>query len=189
MLICQLVAGCSLNGSVFRCSVVVFSLGLGAFGLGIIGQSQLAQAEMPDRATQAASTAGSALTSSQSASDDELTWHDNLESGWAEAKRTGRPMVIFITSEECVYCDAMKRDTLCDESVRKRLIARFVPIRLRPGTNNQVLSRVQVTAYPTTLLAHPRGKVITHRVGYQPVAKFHEMLSEIAPADETVLVR
>ncbi|MBB3209038.1 MULTISPECIES: thioredoxin family protein [Pirellulaceae] len=140
-----------------------------------------ARAEMPAPASE--------LTSSRAVSADGLQWHDSLESGWKEAKETGRPMVIFITSEQCVYCDAMKRDTLCDESVRKRLVSRFVPIRLRPGTNNQVLSRIRISAYPTTLVAHPKGKVMTHRIGYQPVAKFHEMLSEVAPADDSIAIR
>ncbi|EMI52856.1 thioredoxin family protein [Rhodopirellula sallentina] len=138
-------------------------------------------AEMP--------TTASELTSSRTVADDGLRWHDNLESGWKEAKATGRPMVIFITSEQCVYCDAMKRDTLCDESIRKRLLSRFVPIRLRPGPNNRVLSRIDVPAYPTTLIAHPKGKVIAHRVGYQPVKNFHEMLSEVAPSEDSVLIR
>lgn len=103
-------------------------------------------------------------------------WHNNFESGWAAAKDSGRPMIIFITSEHCRFCDAMKQNTLCDASIRSRLAEGFVPIILRPDKNAKVLARIPVTTYPTTLLAHPRGKVIAHRVGYQPPDRFHELL-------------
>jgi protein disulfide-isomerase len=107
-------------------------------------------------------------------------WHESLQSGWEASKRSGRPMLIFITSAQCSYCDAMKKNTLCDPTVRERLFRGFVPIRLRPDANNRVLSRIQVTTFPTTLVAHPRGKVLAHRIGYQPANRFHELLSEVA---------
>ncbi|WDQ14801.1 thioredoxin family protein [Rhodopirellula sp. P2] len=108
-------------------------------------------------------------------------WHDNFESGWAAARRSGRPMLIFITSEHCRFCDAMKQNTLSDAGIQSRLANGFVPIILRPDTNPEILSRIPVTTYPTTLLAIPRGKVIAHRVGYQPPDRFHELLG-LAPS-------
>ncbi|MCM2374047.1 thioredoxin family protein [Aporhodopirellula aestuarii] len=173
-------AGCSHEGGLFpfkslsMCSVALFA------ALSLMTPA-VVRGEMP--------VAASELTSSRTIASHELKWHDNLESGWKEAKATGRPMVIFITSDQCIYCDAMKRDTLSDASVRQRLLSRFVPIRLRPDANNKVLSRISIPAYPTTLVAHPRGKVMVHRIGYQPVEKFHEMLSEVAPVDDSVAIR
>ena len=151
-----------------------------------------ARGEMPGEmadSPQASETGPPELTSAPAPSADALQWHESLETGWKEAKATGRPMLIFITTEECVYCDAMKRGTLCDESIRKRLFASFVPIRLRPSVNNRVLSRIEISAYPTTLVAHPYGKVATHRIGYQPVDRFHAMLSEVDPAGVSLSVR
>ncbi|MEP4684908.1 MAG: thioredoxin fold domain-containing protein, partial [Rhodopirellula bahusiensis] len=85
-------------------------------------------------------------------------------------------MLIFITSEHCRFCDAMKQNTLCDASIRSRLANGFVPIILRTDTNPEILARIPVQTYPTTLLAVPRGKVIAHRVGYQPPDRLHELL-------------
>lgn len=116
------------------------------------------------------------------ASATEPKWYDTLELGWNAARDTGRPMLILITSEHCPYCDVMKEVTLSDPTVRDRLLRRFIPIRLRPSSNARVLSRVEVTAFPTTLLAHPRGKVVAHRIGFQPVDQFHQFLNEAAPA-------
>ena len=87
-------------------------------------------------------------------------------------------MVIFITSERCRYCDAMKRDTWCDGEISRRLSKDFVAIRLTPENNPETLSRINVKAYPTTLIGVPRGKIIDHRVGYQPATTIHHLLSQ-----------
>lgn len=109
----------------------------------------------------------------------DVAWHGDLDSGWRTARASNRPMLIFITSDDCVYCDAMKRNTLCDQSVLRRLSQQFVPVVLRRGTNTEELQRITVTTYPTTLVAIPQGKVVGHRIGYQPPESFHALLSEV----------
>lgn len=150
----------------------------------------VASAEMPDFAKNGFG-GGQELASATAAGSgpvNEPRWHEELESGWQASKETGRPMVIFITSKQCTFCDAMKENTLCDPTVRERLFRRFVPIQLRPDANNRVLSRIKVTTFPTILVAHPRGKVLAHRIGYQPVDRFHELLSEVTtgPSDSVI---
>lgn len=108
----------------------------------------------------------------------QVSWHDNLQSGWQEARLRGVPMVIYITSDHCRYCDAMKRDTWCDGSIGRRLVGEFVAIRLSQKANASTLSRIKVPAYPMTLVGVPEGKIISHRVGYQPVAAMHSLLTE-----------
>ena len=107
-----------------------------------------------------------------------VTWHTDLQSGWREAKRRNVPMVIFITMEPCVYCDAMKRDTWCNQDVQNRMAGNFVAIRLNKMRNSDTLSRISVGTYPTTLLGTPNGKVVGHRLGYQPPDKLQAFLSE-----------
>ena len=155
-----------------------------------LGQIGRCPAEMPDFSSSTTSVMATTIANATPVDgqsgvvrEPEIQWFDSLESGWKAARETGRPMVIFITSEHCLYCDAMKKNTLCEPSVRDRLLKRFIPIRLRPDSNARVLSRVEVTAFPTTLVAHPRGKVVAHRIGYQPVDQFHQFLSEVATAE------
>ena len=108
----------------------------------------------------------------------EITWHDSLESGWRASRASGRPMVIFITSDHCHYCDAMKSTTWCESTVRDRVGRGFIAIRLQQGRNEATLSRIKVPVYPTTLIGTPAGKVIGKRTGYQPPGSLHQLLSE-----------
>lgn len=108
----------------------------------------------------------------------DIAWHDSLESGWRVSRESGLPMVIFITSEHCTYCDAMQSSTWCESSVRERIGAGFIAIRLRQGHNDKTLGRIRIPMYPTTLIGTPEGKVIGHRSGFQPPGGLHQLLSE-----------
>ena len=110
-------------------------------------------------------------------SDPQIAWHETLESGWQESRRRNVPMVIYITSENCRYCDAMKRETWRNRSIRERIAKGFVAIRLMPHRNSATLSRINVEMYPTTLVGIPRGKIIAHQSGFQPAAAVHGLLS------------
>ncbi|TWT52983.1 hypothetical protein Pla22_06110 [Rubripirellula amarantea] len=140
----------------------------------LLGMCVVSAAEMPRLIPAASQTAVTAKPRQPN-----VVWHDSIESGWAEARRRNVPMVIFITSERCKYCDAMKQDTWCDGTIGERLKDHFVAIRLSPQDNPETLKRIEVTSYPTTLIGIPEGKIIDHRVGYQPVAAMHGLLSEV----------
>jgi hypothetical protein len=109
----------------------------------------------------------------------DIAWHDDLDSGWRESQRTGRPMVIFITSARCRYCDAMKQSTWHDLGIENRVGKEFVAVRLSPEHNMKELSRIQVEVYPTTIVALPQGKVVDHRKGFQPPELLHGLLNRV----------
>jgi hypothetical protein len=143
-------------------------LGVGSLLLTVsMMQSEVARGEMPRL------TSSSVLPTGPN-----ITWHNSLDAGWAESRRRQVPMVIFITSKQCHYCDSMKRDTWCDPSVRQRMAGDFVAIELTPARNSHTLSRIDVKMYPMTLVGLPAGKIISHRLGYQPPSGLHGLLSE-----------
>lgn len=109
-----------------------------------------------------------------------IVWHDNLDSGWRESQRTGRPMVIFITAARCHYCDAMKQATWRNLGIERRVNNEFVAVQLSPEHNPQELSRITVEVFPMTIVAVPQGKVIGHRKGFQPPERLHELLNRAA---------
>lgn len=109
----------------------------------------------------------------------DVVWHDDLDTGWRESRRRNVPMVIFITRDQCRYCQAMKHNTWCDRSVRERLASGFVAIRLTPQDNARVLNRIKVEMFPMTLIGSPQGKIIDHRTGYQPPQAIDRLLGKI----------
>lgn len=119
------------------------------------------------------------LVSAGMASGEGVVWHEDFQKGWSVARKTGLPMVIFITSKRCHFCDAMKRNTWCDGAVLKNVKEKFVAIRLTPERNSETLKRIDVPAFPTTLIGHPDGRIVGHRVGFQPPAAMKTFLQGI----------
>ena len=153
----------------------------GASRLAVIAMTALTAASIASAKTpgslNSAAPEGAAATAT-----DAVVWHEDFSVGWAESRRSGRPMLIFITSDHCRYCDAMKQQTFRDQNVLGRLKNRFVAIRLSPIRNAQVLKRIHVPAYPMTLIGVPEGKILDHRVGFQPAADFLRLLDRAGPA-------
>ncbi len=108
-----------------------------------------------------------------------VVWHNDFDAGWAESVRRNIPMVIYITTDRCVYCDAMKRDTWCDKTVMNEMAGDFVAITLSPAANAETLDRIRVKTYPTTLIGLPQGKIVEHRGGYQPAADMKALLRTV----------
>ena len=155
-----------------------FMVGLGFGSLLLLLSAQI-QAEMPV----SVSSDGRTIQSG-------VTWHTDLDSGWRESKRRGVPMLIFITTDNCTYCSAMKKNTWCDATIQQRLANSFVGVRLTPARNAATLNRIKVPSYPTTLAGSPNGKIIGHRIGYQPPGELHQFLSEVvAKAGKRLLAR
>lgn len=144
---------------------IMVVLGLGSLLLAVVSVPNL-RAEMP----RFVSASGVPTTAP-------VVWHKSLKSGWAEARRRDVPMVIYITSENCQYCEAMKRDTWCDHAIGQRLSHDFVAIRLTPKENLETINRIKLKMFPATLIGLPQGKIIDHRYGYQPSGEIHQVLS------------
>ncbi len=117
--------------------------------------------------------------SSLAAAEPVIEWQHDFQAGWSLSKQTGRPMVIYITSDHCRYCELMKRDTWSMPQIVKRMSGRFIGIRLTPDEHAQVLSRIKVPAYPMTLVALPEGKVVDHVVGYRTAAELQLLLNKV----------
>lgn len=96
-----------------------------------------------------------------------IKWHRDFNAGWQEARRRRLPMVIYITSAKCRYCEAMKQQTWCDPAISDQVNDQFVAITLNPTENADVLSRIDVPVYPMTLVGVAEGKIVGHLKGFQ----------------------
>ena len=150
------------------------AMGFGSLSLFfLLSDASSCSAEMPNKDQLVSSNASGTNATGQPT----ITWHNSMETGWAESKRRKVPMVIFITTGRCRYCDAMKHDTWCDQVIGQRLADDFVAIQLTPQQNPSTLSRIKVKMFPTTLIGMPEGKIVDHRIGYQPIGAIHTLLS------------
>jgi thioredoxin-related protein len=106
------------------------------------------------------------------------------DEGLAEARRTGRPIVVDVFTSWCGWCKRMDREVYAREDVRAYLRERFVAIKLdaessapvryegRRLTGRSLASQFRVSGYPTTIFLRADGTHVANVPGYVPADRF-----------------
>jgi thioredoxin-related protein len=88
---------------------------------------------------------------------DGIRWRDP-EEGFAEANRTGRPLLLDFTAEWCGWCHRLENDVLSNPEVARYINQHYVPVKVmdrmrEEGKNNKLVSDLQakfdVGGFPT----------------------------------------
>ena len=94
----------------------------------------------------------------------EVPWKENIPAALAEAKRTGRPVLVNIWAAWCKPCKMMEETTYRDPDVRQA-IENFVPLKVNADLQQAFIRRYRVHAYPTVLVLDGDGEEITRWIG------------------------
>ncbi|MEK9136508.1 MAG: thioredoxin fold domain-containing protein, partial [Bacteroidota bacterium] len=121
----------------------------------------------------------------------QLKWM-SFNEGVAEAKKTGRKVMIDVYTDWCGWCKKMDKDTYADAGVADYLNKKYVAIKLNAESSTKLKYRGQsyteqelsaafgVTGYPSIIFMQSDGEPITVYPGYADADKFKTVLSYIA---------
>lgn len=111
-----------------------------------------------------------------------VAWHNDVEIAWKETQQRGRPLLVFVTRDQCYYCVQMKDQTYSDSTVAGTIRSSFVPLVLDGAGNSQLLKDLRVTAYPSTFVISPQAVILDRIDGYLAPEAFSKRLSSWRPA-------
>jgi thiol:disulfide interchange protein len=94
-----------------------------------------------------------------------IPWGTDVDAALAEARRTGRPVLVDFTASWCPPCVAMKHDVWTDDEVERKVASRFVPVMVDIDRDPATSGRYQVASIPTVLVLDGGGRV-TFRSGF-----------------------
>jgi thiol:disulfide interchange protein len=106
---------------------------------------------------------------------DLVEWRDP-ETGQAEARATGKPILYDFTADWCGPCRQMQREVFAKPASAERINAGLVPIRVldrareegrNPPGVEALQKRFGVTAFPTLVVASPDGGRFESKSGYR----------------------
>lgn len=100
---------------------------------------------------------GLTQVTAQAAPPPDIDWRDDPTASVEEARKTGRPIVVFVTSDRCGYCRKMEREAWSSRRVRQLLDGEYVALRVSAQTSPDVVRRLGIRAFPTTLRFSPDG--------------------------------
>ncbi|MFH5802921.1 thioredoxin family protein [Alienimonas sp. DA493] len=107
----------------------------------------------------------------------EPVWRTDLSAAFAEAGRTGKPVLVLFGAEWCHYCHKQDDDTLSDAGVKKALAEGFIPVRLDVDEHRKVSEILQVDQLPQAVILSPKADLLGRTKGYHTAAKFKTALS------------
>ena len=117
-------------------------------------------------------------------------WRTDLASAKREASHLSRPILVAFYMPGCAPCEIMDRAVLPDPAV-KRLLRRFVPVRLDATVHVEVARQYGVDGAPTFAVIDSDGRLLSKREGTLSVKEFVQFLSRAAslPSPAPVSVR
>ena len=98
------------------------------------------------------------------------------DAGLAQAKESGKPLMLFLTTTWCGWCKKLAADSFSDEAVAKELEA-FVPVIVDGDVERDVIARFDIGGYPDVRFVTVDGQQLGHVGGYVPKAEFRAAIA------------
>ncbi len=112
-------------------------------------------------------------------------WKTDAEQAWQSAQREQRPMLLFISSQNCLYCRKMEHETFSNQTVAAAIRANFVPVSVLAEQNPALVSKFRVRSFPTTVIISPKSGVVEYMVGYVGPEDFQRRLDTATHPGDT----
>jgi hypothetical protein len=110
-----------------------------------------------------------------------VAWHTNVETAWSTACEQGRPLLLFVTREDCAFCTQMKDDTYSHPGIANLVNQSFVPLVLDGRAGLPLLKELNVNLYPCTFVISPQAVVLMRVEGYLSPRDFGRRLATARP--------
>ena len=95
---------------------------------------------------------------------------------WTEAQKSGRPILVFVTSTKCPHCSRMLGETYQLSKVREFVSGSFETVLVDRTEQPELAAKLNVRWFPTTLVVGTDNKVIDVIEGYVDAASFSRRL-------------
>ncbi len=100
----------------------------------------------------------------------------SLPAAQRAARRQRRPLIVYVGTQNCPFCDKMRRDTLANVRVRTEVVAGFESVSIEQRDEPTWAEQQGLRIYPTTLVFGSDGELIDRMEGYVKPSDFLQRL-------------
>lgn len=106
----------------------------------------------------------------------EPAWHSTPQTAQKSAIQQDRPIVAFFKATWCGYCKKMEQETWRNEAIQRKVEQHFVPLLIDADSHPELVERLQIELFPTTMVFGPDGKLRERVSGYQSLSRIEALL-------------
>ena len=116
-----------------------------------------------------------------------IFWLVDYDQARLQGIEQGRPVLLFVTTDGCVYCERMLDQVFKDAKVQEDLRSNFVPAMLKLNSSTELAKQLKITIYPTTVIISPDGKILDYVRGFLTTDQFQARMADASrPSEERV---
>jgi protein disulfide-isomerase len=109
-----------------------------------------------------------------------IHWQQDIESAKAQAKQSGRLVLVHFWAPECGPCLALEQNVFNQPGVAGAIEARFVPVKLNANEYSAMASSFGIMRLPTDVVLTPDGQEIGKLISPPTPAGYVAELSQLA---------
>jgi protein disulfide-isomerase len=98
------------------------------------------------------------------AQDSSIHWQRDIEAAKAEARQTGRLVLVHVVADGCGPCRALESNVFSQQGVAGAIEARFVPVLLNANEFPAIAQGFGITRVPTDVVVTPEGQVVGKQI-------------------------
>jgi thioredoxin-related protein len=102
--------------------------------------------------------------------------HTSYPAAWTAAQESGRPILVYVTSQSCPHCTRMLGETYQRASLRTFMTGSFETVFVDRAEQPELAQKLHVRLFPTTLIVGGDNKVIDVIEGYVDASAFSRRL-------------
>ncbi len=109
----------------------------------------------------------------------EFKWQDSLQKAFDTAKESDKRIMVMVEGEHCKWCKKMLHRTLGDDGVQKKLVEKYISVRVKREDLETMKSLPEVSGVPTIFFMDNNKNVIEEVIGYFDVIDFTSYLRDV----------
>ena len=102
--------------------------------------------------------------------------HSSYPKAWKAAQKTNRPILIYVCMPNCPHCVKMMERTYEMPKVEQMVHSSFETIRVGRYKDAELVRKLKIKWFPTTVLVSPNNKVLDMIEGYVDAKRFQQRL-------------
>lgn len=108
----------------------------------------------------------------------QINWY-TYDDGMAEARRSGKSIVVYFHADWCTYCVRMQKETFTHDSVIDFMNTKVVAVKVDVDKEKKIARIFGVRGLPATVLLMRNGDQVGPMPGFIPPKNYLAMLTKI----------